>query len=146
MEYGQSALYYQALVAATASAKAQTPQHEWKRLQAGAELACDGKVVLHADLSATVHSATQAGVLYTVYCRSCSCMDAQQHPERRCKHAWGARLHAIARKASLPLDWQAGMYSVEVRDARADEGSIAARVCTHEYNPQHNGGAYLAKR
>ena len=86
MNYDANPLYYQALVAATAKAKAHTPASEHKRLRAGAELACDGRVVLHADGSATVHSRSREGLLHAVMNCSCSCEDARQYPARRCAH------------------------------------------------------------
>ena len=109
-----SELHVQQLTTDVKAALAKYPS-EGARIQKAAYLVCDGHVTLHGDGSATVRSATDANVTYTVN-GGCTCQ-AAQHGMERCAHKYArtfARRLALLDKAELAVD-----CSVENRDRLA---------------------------
>jgi hypothetical protein len=60
---------------------------EAARIDRGLVIALNGGVMLHADGTASVRSASNAEIVYHVN-GHCDCPDAARAPEGRCKHRW----------------------------------------------------------
>jgi len=60
-----------------------------RRVSDAAWIVLQGAVAVQADGTALVRSQRDLEVVYRVSGRMCECLDAQQHPERCCKHVLG---------------------------------------------------------
>jgi hypothetical protein len=87
---------------------------EAARMDRGLVLALNGAVTRHADGTASVRSAADAEVVYTVN-GHCDCPDASRAPEGRCKHRWAVALVKWA-LARLQADGPAPRYYATYTD------------------------------
>lgn len=71
---------------------------EAARVDRGLVLALNGAVMLHADGTASVQSASDPEIVYHVN-GHCDCPDARRAPEGRCKHRWATCLVKRATQA-----------------------------------------------
>lgn len=80
---------------------------EAARIERGLVLALNGAVTLHADGTASVQSASDTEIVYTVN-GHCDCPDAARAPEGRCKHRWAK---VLVKKAQAALDARPRYYA-----------------------------------